>query len=152
VDFLSMEAPLMADPGVCFLPVRPLATYSVPYETNLFRFQDRFLGQARSLGAGPHAFIYQRMSVANYAGVVLSREKQIPLVLEYNGSEAWVSANWGVRFRYHDLAVRAEEINLKHAHAVVTVSDVLRDELVGRGVAPSRVVVYPNCIDPAVFD
>jgi glycosyltransferase involved in cell wall biosynthesis len=153
VDFLSLEPALMTDAGVRFCPVSPLASYGVPYETNLFRFQDRFLQDALPLCESErYAFIYQRMSLANYAGVVLSRARHLPLVLEYNGSDAWVSANWGVRFRYHELAIRAEEINLKHAHVVVTVSDVLRDELLERGVEPKRVVVYPNCIDPQVFD
>ena len=46
----------------------------------------------------------------------------------------------------------AEEACLRHAHLVVTISDVLRDELIERGVAAERIVCYPNCIDPTVFD
>jgi glycosyltransferase involved in cell wall biosynthesis len=76
----------------------------------------------------------------------------IPLVLEYNGSEAWVAKNWGRPLRYHDLAEKIENVCLRHAHLVVTISDVLRDELVSRGVEPNRIVTYPNCIDPAVFN
>jgi glycosyltransferase involved in cell wall biosynthesis len=34
----------------------------------------------------------------------------------------------------------------------VTVSDVLRDELLERGVEAARIVSYPNCIDPKTFD
>ena len=34
----------------------------------------------------------------------------------------------------------------------MTISDVLRDELLDRGVAPERIVSYPNCIDPDMFD
>lgn len=45
----------------------------------------------------------------------------------------------------------AEEAMLRHAHLVVTISEVLRDELIERGVEPARIVCYPNCIDPAVF-
>jgi glycosyltransferase involved in cell wall biosynthesis len=45
----------------------------------------------------------------------------------------------------------AEEAMLLHAHLVVTISEVLRDELIERGVEPARIVCYPNCIDPAVF-
>ena len=29
--------------------------------------------------------------------------------------------------------------------------DVLRDELIDKGVEPRRIVSYPNCIDPDVF-
>jgi glycosyltransferase involved in cell wall biosynthesis len=50
------------------------------------------------------------------------------------------------------LAELAEEVSLKHAHLVVTISDVLRDELIERGVPAERIVTYPNCIDPHVFD
>jgi glycosyltransferase involved in cell wall biosynthesis len=41
---------------------------------------------------------------------------------------------------------------LQHSHLVVTISEVLRRELVERGVEPQRIVTYPNCIDPGVFD
>jgi glycosyltransferase involved in cell wall biosynthesis len=92
------------------------------------------------------------MSIANYAGVVLSRHWGIPLVLEYNGSEAWIAANWGRRLRYHDHAVDVENVCLRHAHVIVTISDVLRDELIAKGVEPQRIVSYPNCVDPTVFD
>jgi glycosyltransferase involved in cell wall biosynthesis len=34
----------------------------------------------------------------------------------------------------------------------VTVSDVLRDELINRGVEPDRIVVYPNCVDDEIFN
>jgi len=34
----------------------------------------------------------------------------------------------------------------------VTVSHVLRDELVERGVEPDRIVWYPNCVDEHVYD
>jgi glycosyltransferase involved in cell wall biosynthesis len=50
------------------------------------------------------------------------------------------------------LAEDAELVSLKHAHLVVTISDVLRDELLQRGVPAERIVSYPNCIDPATFD
>ncbi|HEY9612294.1 glycosyltransferase, partial [Allocoleopsis sp.] len=99
-----------------------------------------------------YSFIYQRLSIANYAGVVLSQEMKVPLVLEYNGSEAWVAKNWGRPLQYHDLAVLVEEVSLKHAHLIVTVSDVLRDELIERGVKRDRIACYPNCIDPNVFN
>jgi len=45
----------------------------------------------------------------------------------------------------------AEEVCLKHAHVIVTVSRVLQDELIERGVDPKKIVFYPNCIDPNIF-
>jgi glycosyltransferase involved in cell wall biosynthesis len=90
--------------------------------------------------------------VANYSGVALSRATRTPLVLEYNGSEVWTAKHWGTPLRYHDLAAAAEEVSLRHAHVVVTVSKVLREELVERGVASERIAYYPNCVDPDLFD
>lgn len=151
VDYAGTEAPLMVKPQAGFLPLDLPETYGVPYELNLFRFQELMARQLRKhLRTNRYGFIYQRMSVSNYVGVNLSREFQLPLVLEYNGSEVWAQSNWGVAFK-HQAALAAEETSLRHAHLVVTVSEVLRDELVARGVAPERVVNYPNCIDPEVF-
>jgi glycosyltransferase involved in cell wall biosynthesis len=76
----------------------------------------------------------------------------VPLIAEYNGSEAWVSRHWGRALKFHDLAVEAEKVMLEHADLVVTISDVLRVELRSRGVPEHRIVMYPNCIDPEMFD
>ncbi len=92
------------------------------------------------------------MSIANYTGVAASRRLNVPLILEYNGSEAWIARNWGRPLRFQALAEDVEAVSLRHAHLVVTVSDVLRDELIERGVSPERIVTYPNCIDPETFD
>ncbi|MDD5757819.1 MAG: glycosyltransferase [Desulfobulbaceae bacterium] len=153
VDFASAEAPVMVSPEAKFLAVRPPASFGLPYELNYYRFHRMFVQQVLAEGNSQnYAFIYQRMSVANYSGVVLARAWGIPLVIEYNGSEAWIAKNWGRPLRFHDLAVRAEDAVLKHADLVVTISDVLRDELIERGVPAERIVNYPNCIDAEVFD
>jgi glycosyltransferase involved in cell wall biosynthesis len=154
VDFASAEPALMVSEDVKYFSISPPATFGVPPELNCYRFQLGFVHQMQQhldtqTGYG---FLYQRMSVANYAGVVLARQLKLPLVLEYNGSEAWIAKNWGRSLRYHDLAVMAEDVALKHAHLVVTISDVLKDELIKRGVEKKRIVAYPNCIDPDVFN
>lgn len=152
VTFASAEPPVMIDDGVQFLAVQPPTAFGLPYELNNYRFQEGFL---RTLEADPAPalanLIYQRLSAANYLGVLLSRRHRLPLVVEYNGSEVWVAKHWGRGMRFQKLAEMAEEAMLRHAHLVVTISEVLRDELVNRGVEPARIVCYPNCIDPAVF-
>lgn len=153
VDFLSAESPVMLRNEVVCHTIQALKAYGLPSEVNLYRFHCSFLQQARNLIAGGSAaFIYQRMSVANYVGVQLSRECKLPLVIEYNGSEVWISRNWGIPLRFEAIAEQAEQVCLRHAHLVVTISDVLRDELIERGVEPERIVVYPNGIDPQIFD
>ena len=72
----------------------------------------------------------------------------VPLVLEYNGSEVWIGRNWGRRLSHEALSSRIEDLNLLGAHLVVVVSDVMRDELLGRGVRGERILVNPNGVDP----
>jgi glycosyltransferase involved in cell wall biosynthesis len=143
----------MLRPGVEYLPLTPPEAFGLPYDLNYYRFHRMVTAQLRPLrDARPWSFIYQRMSVANYTGVVLSREWGVPLVLEYNGSEVWIARNWGRPRRFDALAEDAERASLRHAHVVVTVSEALGDELRARGVEPDRIVVYPNGIDPSVFN
>lgn len=127
--------------------------FGLPIEVNAYRFQRSMARAVAPLGAAANpSFVYQRLSIANYVGVLASRAWGVPLVLEYNGSEVWVARNWGRALRYENDAHAAEEAALRHAHAVVTISEALRDELVDRGVEKERIVWYPNCVDPELFD
>lgn len=153
VIFASAEPPVMIDSEVRQRVIEPPATFGLPYELNNYRFQRRFEKKLASDGAmSDTRLIYQRLSAANYLGTVLSRRYELPLVVEYNGSEVWIAKNWGRGMSFHHLAGMAEDVMLRHAHLVVTVSDVLRDELIERGVERTRIISYPNCIDPEVFD
>jgi glycosyltransferase involved in cell wall biosynthesis len=96
--------------------------------------------------------IYQRISVGDFIGVILSRKWGIPLIVEYNGSEVWISENWGKKLKYHQLALQAENMCLKHANLVVTISDVLREDLIKRGVNSEKIINYPNCVDQEIFN
>src|ERR1035441_8286667 len=40
-------------------------------------------------------FVYQRYQLGSYAGLELARRLDVPLVLEFNGSEIWVERHWG---------------------------------------------------------
>jgi glycosyltransferase involved in cell wall biosynthesis len=144
---------LLVDERAKLVPLPPPRTLALPVETSYYRFGRRCFTRVRKrLQRAELGFIYQRMSLCNYTGVALSRRLGVPLVLEYNGSEAWVAKNWGRPLRFYGTAALAEEVNIHHAHIIVTVSDVLRDELLERGVEPARIVTYPNCIDPRTFD
>jgi glycosyltransferase involved in cell wall biosynthesis len=92
------------------------------------------------------------MSTHNFTGAQLRAELGIPLVLEFNGSEVWVAENWGERLRLHHIALKAESASLRSADIVVTVSKALGDQLSDAGVPRERIVVYPNCINPSIFD
>lgn len=153
VTFASAEPPVMTDAEVKFLHIQPPKAFGLPYELNNYRFQEDF---SRALNAVPDLastnIIYQRLSAANYLGVVVSRRNHWPLIVEYNGSEVWISKHWGSGLRFENLANMAEEVMLRHAHLVVTISDVLKNELINRGVEENRIVCYPNCIDPIIFN
>jgi glycosyltransferase involved in cell wall biosynthesis len=153
VDFASCGTRLLVRDEAKCIQLPPPTAFGLPFELNYYRFS-RFV--AKLLGArsvkGEHDVIYQRLSLSNYSGAMLARKLRIPLITEYNGSEAWVAKNWGRPLWFHALAEKAEYAMLKNSDVVVTVSDVLADELVSRGIEKQRIVSYPNCIDPLIFD
>jgi glycosyltransferase involved in cell wall biosynthesis len=94
------------------------------------------------------AFIYQRYCINNYSGAKWAKELKIPFVLEYNGSEIWVSRNWGRSLRYEALSEKIERLNLLSADVIVVVSHALKDELSKRGINAEKILVNPNGVDP----
>jgi glycosyltransferase involved in cell wall biosynthesis len=153
VTLASVVEPLGVRADVDVHPLAPPHVFGLPIEVNAYRFQRSMARAVAPLGAATDpSFVYQRLSIANYAGVLASRAWGVPFVLEYNGSEVWVARHWGRALRYEADARAAEEAALRHAHAVVTVSEALRDDLLERGVEEARIVWYPNCVDPEVFD
>ena len=123
---------------------------TLPAESNYYRFGRSVPAQVARLSRP--GFVYQRHSLGSYAGALVARRKGVPLVLEYNGSEVWVAENWSRQVAYEGLAVSAEEASLRHAHLVVTVSEVLAQELESRGMERQRIVWYPNGVDADRFD
>jgi glycosyltransferase involved in cell wall biosynthesis len=152
VDLACANTQVMLRPVVRQTRVATPRVSVFPQELNLLRFHYRFLGRAKRMGADrTYRFLYQRMSVLNFAGAALSRYLGIPLVLEYNGSEVWVARNWGRPMRFAGIAKAIENVCLRHAHRIVVVSRVLAGELLERGVEPERIICYPNGVDPAHF-
>lgn len=125
----------------------------LPTELFLFGLSQKAYKQCGKLfSASSPPIIYQRMSRCNYTGAKLSQKYKTPLIMEYNGSEAWGARHWGHPMIFERLARKAELASLRAAHLVVTISDVLADELVAIGIERSKIVVYPNCVDSKVFD
>jgi len=137
--------------------VRPdIETHLVPASEAFWNFQelptfvlnDVFTSNAeRALGGRPPAFVYQRYSVNNYSGIQVARSRRVPLVLEYNGSEIWMSRHWGRPLKYEKLSERIELLNLHAADLIVVVSRAMRDELTARGVPDDRILVNANGVD-----
>lgn len=144
--------PLIAE-DVTALPLAPPGAFGLPWQSNFYRFDRLVVDQVAAFARKtPIDLVYQRLSAASYSGVVLSRRLNVPLVVEYNGSEAWIARHWGKPFHDQQLAEATEEAMLRHAHLLVTISDVLRQELLDKGIPAERIVTYPNCIEPAMFD
>jgi len=101
----------------------------------------------------PADFLYQRMSFNNFAGAWLRSLTSTPLVLEYNGSFAWMQRHWGARpLPFESLALAAEDLSLRAADLVVVVSDASRAELIERGYDPDRILANPNGVDPDIYN
>ncbi len=95
-------------------------------------------------------FIYQRYSRFNWTGVLLSAVTGLPLALEYNGSEVWISRQWdpvGLLW----LLRRFERLNLRAADLIFVVSEVERRNLIEAGISPGKIIVNPNGVDTDRF-
>ena len=94
--------------------------------------------------------VYQRHRRFTFAGALLSRWLRVPLILEFNGSEVWMAQFWDST-RFPRWLKLCEEFSLACASMIVVVSDVLRDDLVSRGLPIVRIVVNPNGVDADYF-
>jgi glycosyltransferase involved in cell wall biosynthesis len=121
------------------------------HESQALSYNLRFALSAKKQLAGrwPRVF-YQRHGRFVVAGALLSWLTSVPLVLEYNGSEFWVSKHWDPA-RFPGLLRLCEQACLKTAFLIVVVSEALRDELLQQGVPQERILVNPNGVDPSVF-
>jgi glycosyltransferase involved in cell wall biosynthesis len=129
--------------------VRPDSTYNFLAELPQLHFNRSFADKSSIIikKEKPN-LIYQRYSLNNYSGVALAREFNLPLILEYNGSEVWVGRNWGKRLNHEKLSLRIEQLNFLAADLIVVVSQPLKDELTGRGIPAAKILVNPNGVDP----
>ena len=81
----------------------------------------------------------------------------MPVVYEVRGflEETWRSRSADPHAGSADayrLARATETQCLRAADAVVTLGEAMREEIVDRGVDPTRVTVVPNCVDPRLPD
>ena len=110
-----------------------------------------FVGKIEKRLAGRvPSFIYQRHGRFVIAGALLSRRLRRPLVLEYNGSEVWISKHWDPAKFLPWLRV-CEEVSLAAATVITVVSDALRQELIERGIPERKILVNPNGVSPDIF-
>ena len=153
LTYAAVENNALLSAQAHFHALPTLPTYGVPYELNNYRFDRAIVKHlSKQIIANRPDFIYQRLAMGNMTGAILAKRFGIPLIIEYNGSEAWIAKHWGHGLRYQSLAEKVEACCLNQADLIVTISDVLRDELLEREIAPEKIVAYPNGIDAKMFD
>jgi glycosyltransferase involved in cell wall biosynthesis len=93
-------------------------------------------------------FVYERYQLGSDAGLSVAARLGVPLVLEYNGSDLWISRHWGRGpSQLEGRFTKLERRTLLDASLLVVVSEVLRDAVAEEGVSPERVLVNPNGVD-----
>ena len=93
-------------------------------------------------------YIYERLCLGNYVGARFSLELGIPYLVEYNGSEISMNRSFGGKgFAYEQFFLKAEQAAFAQASLISVVSEAVRDDLVRRGVDPSKILVNPNGVD-----
>ncbi len=131
--------------------VSPDYKYCVLREARALRYNFRFFRRALPIlrQQRPRA-LYQRHNAFVFSGTLLSRALGIPLILEYQCSELWMANNWDP-CHFRGLLKTAEELTLSSAHGYVALSNVLRNELLARGIPYTRIAVNPAAVDPKCF-
>ena len=153
VSFLAADLPAGIDREVMAIHlVPPPALLRVSRSAARFEHSFHLVRSGlERFGADPPGLLYHRFDEGSLAGVLLSRALGVPLVLEYNGSGIWIADHWDRPLPYRRAFAAIERANLRHAHLIVAVSDVLRDQLIARGVEPHRILVCPNGVDPDIY-
>jgi glycosyltransferase involved in cell wall biosynthesis len=96
------------------------------------------------------AFVYQRYSLNNLAGLIVAWRCRVPLILEANASEVQWRQEWS-SLRFAGLSAACERLLLRKADRVLVVSNNARRHLIDAGADPERVRMIPNGVDPARF-
>ena len=154
VEMVTTDRAAMIDVAIPQHHPPAIGVLALPSAINLFRLHRRAVAKAMMVARNFRpTCIYQRLTLGDWVGAEVAERLGIPLIVEYNGSEVWVSRHWGAgRPRFADDFEKAEDMMLRRANFVFTISEVLADELRSRGLSPERFAWYPNCIDPAIFD
>jgi glycosyltransferase involved in cell wall biosynthesis len=104
-----------------------------------------------SAAGAQRCWVYQRLVPYDAAGLTVARRLHAPWMVEYNGSEAWISRRWGRGGALLGLLAAFERHALQAADRIGVVSDVLKDELLEIGIPEDRIRVYPNGVDPTRY-
>lgn len=134
------------------IPSRRLPTLlraNVPWEAA--ELASGFIQAARARNCPDRpAFVYQRYSLNNLAGLALARRWRVPLVVEANASEAAWRSQWS-SLQFPRLARATERLILRSADRVAAVSENAAVELRVETPPDGRLRVVPNGVETERF-
>ena len=86
--------------------------------------------------------------------LAVGRRFGVPVVYEVRGflEETWVSRGHSTSAESYRLARAAEAWAMRQADAVVTISESMREAILGRGLDPAKVSVTPNAVPDSWLD
>lgn len=146
--------------------INPIKIWGFPKFLNEIIYNIKFIRKLKDSQEKPD-FIYHRHSGASFAGAYLAKKFNNLLILEFNSSEIWKLENWKLQTNKNQKTVfyekfykkwimlpivkQVEKYNLKNAHKIIVVSKALKESLLKTKVPESKIIVYPNGIDPDKF-
>ena len=97
--------------------------------------------------------LFSRLELYNFSAARLSRWLGIPLVIEADCPPSYEHNHFYGKDYMHlgNLASKIELANLRHAGAVIAISNILKNYYVERGVSAEKIHVIPNGVDPEKF-
>jgi PEP-CTERM/exosortase A-associated glycosyltransferase len=107
----------------------------------------------------PAAFQAASNHLQATAALALAEPLGVPVVYEVRGfwEETWAANPWHTEEAarttdHYRLSREAEMSAMQRADRIVTLSETMLQELVGRGCRPERIVVIPNAVDVEMFE
>jgi len=153
VHVLSWDRPPLVSSETGFTKILPGRFFVNERELGLIAYNGRLISGTNLVRKNltPDA-VYARYALNCWAPVTIAEMAQVPLIIEYNGSEVWIESHWGQGLKYTEISKKIEDWVLHTAELITVVSKPLSDELVERGYPEDRILVNPNCVDPDRFD
>lgn len=135
------------------------------YHKNFYKAADKYLKES----GAQYDFLYFRHRLMSKTGIQLAKKYQIPCVAEFNSfchrayrdtivpaaiekhGKIWTIPLLLTRGIITAILKRFERKVLKESAVIVTVSEVLKSELIQFGIEKEKIMVLPNGVDPTFF-
>jgi glycosyltransferase involved in cell wall biosynthesis len=90
-------------------------------------------------------FIYERYAYFCFSTVLAARTFGVPVILEVNVTTDFKDTR---ALAFHPMCRAIEQWVLESSDRIFVVSELLKQALVQRGIAPDKIVVQPNAVEP----